>query len=69
MSGDAQDGCSEHNIILANGIALPRIGLGTFRAHGDKIKRVISYAIEHGITHIDTASVYQAWLLASHANT
>ena len=60
MSGGAQGDALDH-IILANGVKLPRIGLGTFRAHGDGLKKVIAFAIEKGgITHIDTASVYKA---------
>jgi diketogulonate reductase-like aldo/keto reductase len=49
-------------ITLGNGVQLPRIGLGTFKAHGDSLKATVVHAIEvAGITHIDTAAVYKAW--------
>lgn len=38
---------------------LPEIGLGTFKARGPDVKSAVRCALEHGIRHIDTASVYK----------
>ncbi|KAF6255387.1 Aldo/keto reductase [Scenedesmus sp. NREL 46B-D3] len=46
-------------ISLANGVDLPLIGLGTFKARGESLKQAIRTALQHGIRHIDTASIYK----------
>ena len=49
-----------NNVIkLANGVDLPRIGLGTFRATGNDVKTAVTAAFKHGIYHIDTAAIYK----------
>ena len=38
---------------------IPHIGLGTFKSRGSDVKSAVRCALEHGIRHIDTASVYK----------
>jgi 2,5-diketo-D-gluconate reductase B len=40
------------------GIALPRLGLGTFRLQGDAARSAVESAIGLGYRHIDTAEMY-----------
>jgi 2,5-diketo-D-gluconate reductase A len=44
---------------LHNGLHLPPVGLGTFKAQGEKLKIVVKCALQIGIRHIDTASIYR----------
>lgn len=37
----------------------PRIGLGTFRCTGEAVQQAVQGAIDVGIRHIDTASIYK----------
>lgn len=48
-------------ITLNNGLTIPQIGFGTFKAdEGDNIVEVVKAAIlDHGYRHIDTAKVYE----------
>ena len=44
---------------LNNGVAIPVLGLGVFRSPaGDVTKNAVSYALEAGYRHIDTAKIY-----------
>lgn len=46
-------------VALANGIAMPRLGLGTYRsAEGGDVERSVTAALEYGYRSIDTASLY-----------
>lgn len=47
-------------IRLTNGVELPSIGLGTFKARGADVQQAVTVALRHGIRHIDTASIYKA---------
>jgi diketogulonate reductase-like aldo/keto reductase len=47
------------DVILSNGVAHPRIGLGTFRMRGDVVEKSVRTAISVGIRHIDTATIYK----------
>lgn len=47
-------------IRLNNGVELPRVGLGTFRAQGAEVKGAVAAALKAGIAHIDTATIYKA---------
>ncbi|WIA12687.1 hypothetical protein OEZ85_006328 [Tetradesmus obliquus] len=38
---------------------LPLIGLGTFKARGESVKLAVRTALQQGIRHIDTASIYK----------
>lgn len=49
-------------IMLSNGVQLPRIGLGTFKAAGDNVRTAVKAAVQAGITHIDTAAIYKVRL-------
>ena len=45
-------------LIHTNGLAIPAIGLGTFRNEGDGCIRSVQHAITIGYRHIDTARMY-----------
>lgn len=46
-------------IELANGVTMPRLGLGTYKsAEGGDVERSVSAALEYGYRSIDTASLY-----------
>ena len=46
-------------IALNNGVAMPRLGLGVFRAKdGEETVQAVRWALEAGYRHIDTAAVY-----------
>jgi diketogulonate reductase-like aldo/keto reductase len=46
-------------IKLLNGVELPLVGLGTFRSTGQSVQAAVKAAVQCGITHIDTASIYK----------
>jgi diketogulonate reductase-like aldo/keto reductase len=52
-------------IRLSNGVALPRIGLGTFKARGRDVRQAVQSALACGIRHIDTASIYKVGFACS----
>jgi diketogulonate reductase-like aldo/keto reductase len=44
---------------LRNGVVLPRVGLGVFRAQaGESTRQAVRAALEAGYRHVDTAAVY-----------
>lgn len=45
--------------ILTQGVAIPRIGFGTFRMPGGDCQPVVESALEQGYRHIDTAAMYE----------
>jgi diketogulonate reductase-like aldo/keto reductase len=45
-------------LVHGKGIAIPAIGLGTFRAEGEVCAQAVQCALEAGYRHIDTASMY-----------
>ncbi len=45
--------------LLANGVEIPVIGLGTWQVPNDIAARVVKDALEVGYRHIDTAALYQ----------
>ncbi|KXZ40960.1 hypothetical protein GPECTOR_1135g407 [Gonium pectorale] len=51
-------------ISLRNGVELPAVGLGTFRAQGDEARAAVLAALRLGLRHIDTASIYKSGLCA-----
>jgi 2,5-diketo-D-gluconate reductase B len=44
--------------LQTRGISLPRLGLGTFRMHGDVCRAAVESALALGYRHIDTAEMY-----------
>jgi len=47
-------------ISLANGVQMPRLGLGTYRsAQGGDVEGAVTYALKIGYRGIDTASMYK----------
>jgi methylglyoxal/glyoxal reductase len=50
---------SSSKIVLNNGVEIPVLGLGVFRAGaGEETQRAVRWALEIGYRHIDTAKVY-----------
>lgn len=46
--------------ILANGVKMPYLGLGVFKSRdGSEVIDAVTFALETGYRHIDTASIYQ----------
>jgi len=46
-------------VTLANGVPVPRLGLGVFRAgSGDATRDAVLHALRGGYRHIDTAAIY-----------
>ncbi|PRW60380.1 glyoxal reductase [Chlorella sorokiniana] len=46
-------------IPLPGGLAMPAVGLGTFRVRGQEAVDAVSWALAAGYRHIDTASIYK----------
>jgi len=46
-------------IKLSNGVELPAVGLGTFKATGESVQVAVKAAVQAGIAHIDTAAIYK----------
>src|SRR5437899_10088574 len=44
--------------LKTQGIAMPRLGLGTFRLQGDACRAAVESALALGYRHIDTAEMY-----------
>jgi diketogulonate reductase-like aldo/keto reductase len=47
------------DIVLNNGVLMPRIGLGTYKSRGMDVRNTVAWAIETKIRLIDTASIYK----------
>jgi diketogulonate reductase-like aldo/keto reductase len=55
----APTGSITDTVSLANGVAMPRLGLGTWRsAEGAEVEQSVRWALEIGYRHVDTAAVY-----------
>ena len=48
----------ETSQIKTQGIAMPKLGLGTFRMQGDACRAAVESALALGYRHIDTAEMY-----------
>ena len=46
------------DIVLNNGVEIPRIGFGTYLMKGQEAIRSVELALEAGYRHIDTAALY-----------
>ena len=46
-----------HNV-QAGGASIPSLGFGTWAARGDECAQAVTWALESGYRHIDTAAVY-----------
>lgn len=44
---------------LANGVEIPKLGLGTWMIDNDSVQQVVKDTVELGYRHIDTAQAYQ----------
>ena len=49
----------QSHILLNNGVAMPRIGYGTYKVAGAEVQYVVPWALEAGVELIDTASIYK----------
>ena len=47
-----------HTFTLANGVEIPAVGFGTYKAADDNDEAIISEAIRQGYRHLDTAAFY-----------
>ena len=47
-----------HTFTLANGVEIPAVGFGTYKAAADNDEAIISEAIRQGYRHLDTAAFY-----------
>ena len=47
-----------HTLTLANGVEIPAVGFGTYKAADNTDEAIISEAIRHGYRHLDTAAFY-----------
>lgn len=48
------------SVILANGLKMPAVGLGTYKARGGEVIQAVSWALTNGgVRHIDTATGYR----------
>jgi 2,5-diketo-D-gluconate reductase B len=45
-------------VSLPSGLAIPKLGFGTWQLEGDTARRMVSAALEAGFRHIDTAQMY-----------
>lgn len=45
-------------VTLNNGVAMPLLGLGVYQALGRECEQAVTYALEAGYRHIDTAKFY-----------
>ena len=46
------------HLVNANGASIPALGFGTFRVPGPDTERMVSYVLNNGYRHIDTAQIY-----------
>lgn len=59
VENEVNMGPQPDNYTLANGTALPRLGLGVWRAEGAQVREAVSFALQNGYRMIDTASRYE----------
>jgi len=48
----------QENYTLSNGVAIPKLGLGTWFISDDKAAQAVKDAVDLGYRHIDTAQAY-----------
>jgi diketogulonate reductase-like aldo/keto reductase len=48
----------QQTFTLANGVAIPKLGLGTWRIPDDQAAQVVRDAVDIGYRHVDTAQAY-----------
>jgi diketogulonate reductase-like aldo/keto reductase len=49
---------AQETFTLANGVEIPKLGLGTWRIPAEEAARVVRDAVEIGYRHVDTAQAY-----------
>ena len=57
-------GALPRNLVLSNGVELPAVGLGTFKASPADVKVAVHAALQAGIRAIDTAAIYKVRMAA-----
>jgi diketogulonate reductase-like aldo/keto reductase len=45
--------------VLANGVKIPKLGLGTYKTAGEEVRNAVMIALKTGYTSIDTARFYE----------
>lgn len=50
---------SSPTVKLYNGVEMPKIGLGVYGMHGEETEKAVTWALEMGYRHIDTAALYR----------
>ncbi len=46
------------SVTLPSGLAIPKLGLGTWELEGDDARRIVAAALDAGFRHLDTAQMY-----------
>jgi diketogulonate reductase-like aldo/keto reductase len=49
---------TDKTIKLSNGVEIPRVGFGTWRIDNSMVSEVVSWALDAGYRHVDTAKAY-----------
>lgn len=57
VDADARFG-NQPTVLLPSGLAIPKLGLGTWQLEGDDVHRIVGAALDAGFRHIDTAQMY-----------
>lgn len=55
----AQSFTLDSRVDLPSGEKIPRLGYGLWQTPADKAKEVVTFALQHGYRHIDSAAVYK----------
>lgn len=50
-------------VTLPGGVALPTVGIGTFKSRGQEAAGAVAAALAAGFRHIDTASIYKVTVM------
>lgn len=56
--GEAARFVDQPTVSLPSGLAIPKLGFGTWQLEGDDARRMVSAALGAGFRHIDTAQMY-----------
>ena len=54
------------SLTLSNGVNMPSVGLGTYKARGTCVVDAVRWALQAGIRSIDSASIYRVGFQGRH---